>query len=337
MNGLVGRLLRSRVTYGVVLVVLVGTVVLVVGGGGEGTPVTVEVPDGSTLPAIADILEAHEVVGSARLFHAYVRLRRADRGLKAGIYQMETSSSMRSALRQLSRGEVETVAMTIPEGFTMAQMAERIASVTETDADGVLAALHQTEVVESYDVPGPTLEGYLFPDTYRFARGVRVETVIETMVDRYRSVWTPERRALLEASGRTEVEIVTLASIIQAEARHVDEMPRISGVYHNRLDSGWLLQADPTVLYALGGYRARLLYAAIDSVEGHPYNTYSQTGLPPGAIGSPGELAIDAALTPEGHDFMYFVASPDGRHVFTNTLAEHNAAKERARRARQGA
>ena len=335
MNG--RHLLRSRAIWGVGLALLVGTGVLLLGGGGEGGPVTVEVPDGSTLPAIAEILEAHEVVGSARLFHAYVRLRRADRGLKAGVYQMATGSSMRSALRQLSRGEVETVAMTIPEGFTLAQMAERIASVTGTDTDGVLAALREADVVAAYDVPGPTLEGYLFPDTYRFARGVSVETVIEAMVDRYRSVWTPERRALLEASGRSEVEIVTLASIIQAEARHVDEMPRISGVYHNRLESGWLLQADPTVLYALGGYRARLLYAAIDSVEDHPYNTYSQAGLPPGAIGSPGELAIDAALTPEDHGFMYFVATPDGRHVFTNTLAEHNAAKERARQAREGA
>ena len=112
-------------------------------------------------------------------------------------------------------------------------------------------------------------------------------------------------------------------------------MERIAGVYHNRLEAGWLLQADPTVLYALGGYRERLLFAAIDSVAGNPYNTYTQRGLPPGPIGSPGERAIDAALSPEPHDYMYFVAWPDGSHVFTRSLAEHNAARADAVRARE--
>jgi UPF0755 protein len=209
--------------------------------------------------------------------------------------------------------------------------------VTGDSEDEVLASLRDGSLQSQYAVPGPGMEGYLFPDTYRFARGVPVEDVVEAMVGRYKALWTDERRARLEATGMTEGEIVTLASIIQAEARQVSEMPRISGVYHNRLAAGWRLQADPTVLYALGGYRARLLYAAIDSVEDSPYNTYSQTGLPPGPIGSPGALAIDAALTPEAHDFMYFVAWPDGHHIFTQTLAEHNAAKEDARLARQGA
>ena len=157
---------------------------------------------------------------------------------------------------------------------------------------------------------------------------------VPAMVDRYRSVWTPERRRRLAESGRSELEVVTLASIVQAEARHESEMPRIAGVYHNRLEAGWRLDADPTVLYALGGYRARLLFAAIDSVRDHPYNTYAQYGLPPGPIGAPGEKAIDAALGPEAHDFMFFVAWPDGTHLFTRTLAEHNAAVREARAAR---
>jgi UPF0755 protein len=132
----------------------------------------------------------------------------------------------------------------------------------------------------------------------------------------------------------TEREIVTLASVIQAEARHVEEMPRISSVYHNRLELGWLLQADPTVLYALGGPRQRLLFAAIDSVADHPYNTYTQPGLPPGPIGAPGESAIEAALYPAEEDFLYFVARMDGTHAFSRTLAEHNRAVAQARRER---
>ena len=301
---------------------------------GSGAPVLVEIPSGATSPQIALILEENEVVRSATLFHAYVRLRRADRDLKAGTYMLETGSSMRRALRSLRLGTVETVAMTIPEGFQIAEMVGRIADITGSTPEEVLDLLRADDLAERYELPGPTLEGYLFPDTYRFARGVPVSEVVDAMVERYQEVWSPERRALLEASGMTEREVVTLASIIQAEARQVSEMARISGVYHNRLREGWLLQADPTVIYALGGYRERLLYAAIDSVRDNPYNTYANPGLPPGPISSPGVRAIDAALQPEDHDFMFFVAWPDGYHIFTETLAEHNAATEDARQER---
>lgn len=299
-----------------------------------GAPVTIEIPEGSTLPQIARILEEHDVIGDARLFHLYARARRADRHLKAGTYQIPTGSSMRSALRRITRGEVQAVALTIPEGFTIDQIAPRIADLTRRPEMEVREALEAEELVGRTGVPGPTMEGYLFPDTYYFAEGVPIATVVETMVERYHEVWTPRRRALRQESGMSEREIMTLASIVQAEARMRDEMPRISGVYHNRLDAGWLLQADPTVLYALGGHRDRLLYAAIDSVENDPYNTYAHRGLPPGPIGSPGERAIDAALSPEEHDYMYFVARPDGSHVFTRSLAEHNRAREEVQASR---
>lgn len=323
---------RNRRVLGGVL--LVGALVALFTLRSPGEPVTVVIPAGSTLPQVASILEDHDVVGSARLFHVYARVRRADRRLKAGTYQLETGSSMASALRRITRGEVVTVALSIPEGFAIWQMAPRIAQVTGIPDSIVKDSLLQPSMADAAGVPGPTLEGYLFPETYFFAEGVPLGDVVDAMVERYREVWTPERRELLEASGLDERELVALASIIQAEARIVDEMPRISGVYHNRLEEGWLLQADPTVLYALGGYRARLLYAAIDSVEDNPYNTYAHGGIPPGAIGSPGELAIDAALSPEEHDFMFFVARPDGSHAFTRSLAEHNSAKEEAQAGR---
>ena len=324
---------RARWLSLIAVGVVVALVFLVTGR--QGPAVSVEIPTGSTLPQVAEILEAHDVVGSATLFRVYVRVRRADRELKAGTYTMRTGSSMRTALRRLTRGEVQTLALTVPEGFQLSQIAPRIAEITVRTELEVMAFLSSDDLADRYELPGPGIEGYLFPDTYRFARGVSVTGVVDVMVGRYEAVWTPERRARLEQSGMSEGEIVTLASIIQAEARRVDEMRRISGVYHNRLDEGWLLQADPTVLYALGGYRARLLYAAIDSVQDSPYNTYAAPGLPPGPIGSPGELAIDAALVPEDHDFMYFVAWPDGSHVFSNTLAEHNVARQEARRARE--
>jgi UPF0755 protein len=159
--------------------------------------------------------------------------------------------------------------------------------------------------------------------------------VIDAMVQRYRTVWTDGRNARREELELSENELMTLASIIQAEARQVGEMPRISAVYHNRLRLGYRLEADPTVLYALGGHRERLLYAAMDSVADHPYNTYTQRGLPPGPIAAAGEAAIQAALYPKDVSFLYFVARPDGSHIFTNSLAEHNQAREVARRERE--
>jgi len=227
--------------------------------------------------------------------------------------------------------------MTIPEGFWLVHMAPRIADITGAAEADVLSVLQASEAEAQFGVPGPGLEGYLFPDTYYFARGVSPATVVAAMVERYQEAWTPERRARLDSLELDEREIVTLASIIQAEARIIEEMPIISSVYHNRIERGWLLQADPTVLYALGGRRERLLYAAIDSVADNPYNTYSQPGLPPGAIGAPGDAALDAALYPADTDFMYFVARPDGSHAFTRTLSEHNREREESRRERDAA
>jgi UPF0755 protein len=296
-----------------------------------GRPVDVVVPQGASLAAVIDSLSARGVIRAGALFELYARARRADRKIKAGHYLLETNSSWASTLRAITRGEVVTRPMTIPEGFMLAQMIPRLAEATGRPPEAIEESLERPGIEEVFEVPGPGLEGYLFPDTYLFAEGVEIDAVLEAMTERYRAVWTPERRARLEELGMTEREIVTLASIVQAEARRVEEMPRIAGVYHNRLEIGWLLEADPTVLYALGGYRARLLYAAIDSVADNPYNTYRQSGLPPGPIGAPGEAAIDAALHPTD-DYLFFVARPDGTHVFTRSLAEHNQARADIRR-----
>jgi UPF0755 protein len=265
-------------------------------------------------------------------FRLYARLRGDDRRIRAGRYELTPGSGWSEILGALVEGRVVTVPMTVPEGFRLAQMAPRIARTSQTTEEAVLEALRRAGVEREFDVPGPGLEGYLFPDTYRFAAGVPVPTIVRAMTRRYRAVWTPERRARLDDLGLTEREAVTLASIVQAEARRSEEMPRIASVYHNRLRRGWPLQADPTVLYALGGYRERLLFAAIDSVADSPYNTYRKRGLPPGPIGAPGEEAIHATLYPASEPYLYFVARRDGSHAFSRTLAEHNRAVASARR-----
>jgi len=294
--------------------------------------VIVKIPEGASFQEVLDSIVSGQVTNRRRTIHLYARLHDLDRSIKAGTYRIRRDVSIRELLDILTTGRVVTFPLTVPEGLTLAGMAPRIATATGSDSATIAAFLNDASLHAAWKVPGPGLEGYLFPDTYRFAERVGVETVIATMVDEYHRYWTPERRALLSSTGLTEREAVTLASIIQAEAVYTAEMPTISSVYHNRLRIGMWLQADPTVLYALGGHRQRLLYAAIDSVADNPYNTYRHGGLPPGPIGAPGSAALDAALAPEDTDYLYFVAVPGGEHIFSRTLAEHNNARIRAQR-----
>ena len=307
------------------------------GGGSaahEGLPVSsieVVVPKGATFAQITDSLHAFGLVGWPWGFRTLARLRGDDRIMKFGRYHLPTDYSWGEILDRLTRGAVVTVAVTIPEGLTLTQVAGLIAGASGSTEEEVAETLADSAFAALFGLPPSGFEGYLFPDTYRFAEGVAAVAVIQEMVARHATVWTEERLARLDSVGMSRHEIVTLASIVQAEAARNEEMPRIASVYRNRLTDGWPLQADPTVLYALGGWRPRLLYAAIDSVADHPYNTYRRNGLPPGPINAPGEDAIDAALWPADEPYMFFLAGTNGYHVFTETLAEHNRAKRSMR------
>lgn len=305
--------------------------------GETGPPpeIVLQVSPGAPFGAVVDTLEARGLVGRPLLFRIYARLRGADRRIRSGTYAFAPGAPWHRIVDDLTAGRIVMETLTIPEGFTVRRIAPRIADVVEAPPDTVLRRLRDPRLADSLDVPGPTLEGYLFPDTYRFGRGTPVRTIVRTMVSRYREIWTPARRARLDSLDMTERELVTLASVVQAEGRVTAEMDTIASVYHNRLREGMRLEADPTVLYALGGHRERLLYAAMDSVAEDPYNTYTHAGLPPGPIGSPGEAAIDATLRPADTDYRYFVARSDGTHVFSRTLAEHNRAVRQTRRERR--
>jgi UPF0755 protein len=290
------------------------------------------VPNGASLQAVSDTLAAHDVIGWPRLFELYVRIKGSDSKIKAGTYDLPQAAGWSSALDALVAGRVVTLAVTIPEGWTVKQMAETLAGVTGLGTDSIARRLLDPTLSDSLGAPGPTLEGYLFPETYRFAQGLPLETVAAELHGSYQAYWTSERRAALDSMGMSEAEIVTLASIVQAEARWEDEMPLISAVFHNRLRRPMRLQADPTVQYALETRQSRLLYSHIDSVADDPYNTYTHDGLPPGPIGSPGAAAIDAALHPAPVRYLYFVARDDGHHAFARTLREHNRNVQRIRR-----
>jgi len=321
----------GRVPVGFLLLLLAGAA-----GCGDstqdGASVEVTVPEGANLSQVADTLQARGLIGRPGAFGLWARFRGDDTRIRSGRYALTTGSSWSELLDALTAGAVVTVPVTLPEGWTLAQMAPRLAAISAESEEEVRLFLARDSAHLEHGLPGPGLEGYLFPDTYRFAEGTGIQRIVEAMVAEYNAFWTLERRAQLDSLGLTEGEVVTLASIVQAEARAVDEMPTIASVYHNRVRDGWLLQADPTVLYALGGTRERLLFAAMDSVADHPYNTYTQPGLPPGPIGAPGAAALEAALNPPETEFFFFVSDAEGRHVFSRTLAEHNRAVAEYRR-----
>lgn len=304
--------------------------------GAEGPPVRVTIPSGSSFTTAVDSLAARGVVGNRQLFRAYARARGATRSIQPGTYELPRNAAFGVVLAKLRSGDVLRVRVTVPEGWTTAEIAPRIAAVTPAPRDSVLALLLDSASAKRFSVPGPTLEGYLYPATYSVPAGTPPARAVRLLTERYRRVWTPALRARADSLGMTEREVVTLASIVEKEAKHWDERPTIAAVYQNRLRTGMRLQADPTVQYARGAHTARLLYADIRAVRDNPYNTYAHAGLPPGPIASPSEGAIRAALYPAQVPFLYFVARPDGRHVFTTSLAAHNQAKRTARRAAGG-
>jgi UPF0755 protein len=321
-------------TTGIRKILTAAAVVLSIGCGGEGDgePVRVHVPPGSSFNQVVDSLDAKGVVRAAPLFRIYGRLQGSAGRVRPGTYAFRPNTGWDVVLDALVSGRVLTSRVVIPEGWDINGIAPRIAEITGDDADSIRVVLLDTATAARFGVPGPNLEGYLYPATYTFPLTVPLDTVIAHMVSAYRRVWTEERRARADSMGMSEREVVTLASIVEKEARVRDEMPIISGVFHNRLRIGMPLQADPTVQYALGVHQARLLYAHIDEVADNPYNTYRHRGLPPGPIGSPSVRGIDATLAPADVDYLYFVARHDGSHVFTRTLAEHNRARVASRR-----
>jgi UPF0755 protein len=314
---------------------LVASALLIVtacAGEGEGDTRRVHVPSGASFNQVVDSLAEKNIVRAPGLFRIYGRIQGAAGSIRPGTYAFRENTGWDVVLDALLRGRVLTARIAIPEGWDINGIAPRIAEITGADVDSIRSMLLDTASARRFDVPGPNLEGYLFPATYTFPITVSVDTVVAHMVEAYRRVWSEERRTRAAERGMSEQEVVTLASIVEKEARVRDEMPLIASVFHNRLRIGMPLQADPTVQYAAGVHRARLLYRHIDSVADNPYNTYRHRGLPPGPIGSPSALAIDATLDPADESYLYFVARPDGTHIFTRTLADHNRARLQSRR-----
>jgi len=299
----------------------------------EAGPLIVEVPAHESLMAIADRLSAAGVIRSRAAFLGLVSLKGSMRRLKAGEYEIPRDATTLDVLALLESGRVRQHVILHPEGATVSELARALEDERLAHADNVVKAASSEKLRQALGIEGPSLEGYLFPDTYQFVRGMSVDEMLTRMVQRMRAKLTPEVLARAREKSLSVHQLLTLASIIEREAVDPSEQKLISAVFWNRLKLDMPLQADPTVQYAVAKERGTLTRG--DLASDNPYNTYVHRGLPPGPIASPGVGAIDAALDPAPVKFLYFVARDDRRHYFSTSVAEHNAAVARYRVSRR--
>jgi UPF0755 protein len=276
---------------------------------------------------IAQILRDAGLIRSRWAFLALAYLQGSLTRLHAGEYEFGRNTSLLDILRKLESGRVVTHQVTIPEGFTAQDIARLLAGERLVEAERFMALVEDPQLVERLGLAGETLEGYLFPDTYRLTRGMGEEEVVRIMVARFRQAVPPDIEAQAERLGLDLHGVVTLASLIEKETRLDRERPIVSAVFHNRLRRNMPLQSDPTAVYGSDEPRRRI--TAVDLRRRTPYNTYLKAGLPPGPIANPGLAAVLAALNPARATFLYFVAKNDGSHFFSRTLEQHTQAVRR--------
>ncbi|MCR1897964.1 endolytic transglycosylase MltG [Irregularibacter muris] len=300
----------------------------------NGEEKIIEIPQGYSMEKIATLLEKEGIIKNKFAFQAAVFLENKRGKLQSGTYALNSSASTKEIIHRISNGEVisHSVKVTIPEGYELSMIAERLEEKGLTTKEKFLEAAQQ---IDQYnysflkEIPKDRkqpLEGYLFPDTYEFSKDISEEKIIETMLNRFNRAFKDEYYERAQELDMSTDDIIIMASLVEREARQEEERALIAGVYYNRLEINMLLQCDATVQYALEDRKSRLLYSdlKIDS----PYNTYKYPGLPIGPISSVGEASLKAALYPENSPYLYYVAQSNGSHIFSKTLDEHNRAKQ---------
>ena len=298
----------------------------------QAGPRVVDIPPHQGLTGVAGRLDEAGVIRSPLGFMLLALARGTARSLKAGEYEIPQGSNTLAVLTQLEGGRVRQHAVLFREGGTLTELARILETERLARSDDVHRVARDPVFLKTLDVQAETLEGYLYPDTYQFVKGMTTEEILARMVARMRDQISPD---LLERARARELnvhQVLTLASIIEKEAVVRGEMPLISAVFWNRLKIDMPLQADPTVQFAVGKDGKALTRA--DLQVDSPYNTYRRQGLPPGPIASPSRAAIEAAVKPAAVNYLYFVSVDDRRHHFSANLAEHNAAVTQYRMAK---
>ena len=284
----------------------------------------ITIPPGASLPEVTHLLSSKGIIRSQTLFNCLVRCRRADTRIKSGEYQFTNRMLPHEVLNKLIRGDQIKYSITIPEGLTIAQIALLYEKVGMAEKNRFINLASDQKFIASLGMQGETLEGYLFPDTYKFIRNIGEKNIIRSMVQRFNEVYGGEFKTRGQELNLSQRDVIVLASLIEKEAARPQERPLISAVFHNRLKLHMPLQCDPTVIFGLKSFNGNLTKEDLKLKT--PYNTYLICGLPPTPIASPGLDSIKAALYPADVNYLFFVSRNDGTHYFSSTLAEHNQA-----------
>ncbi len=287
-------------------------------------PFTYHLQAGSSLSQVAADLHSGGVLRTPLSLKLFARLNKQGGRVQSGTYRFAAAATPEQILQRLVAGDVEKVSLTIPEGFTQAQIFARIDALGFGDQDKLQQLATDIDFIKSLQLDATSLEGYLFPETYLFTPGIDESKLLKMMVEHFRKQLTGKLLQQAKQLNLTLHQLVTLASIIEKETGKAEEMPLISSVFHNRLRRGIQLQTDPTVIYGLANFDGNLTRKHLTTPT--PYNTYIIRGLPPGPIANPGLAALTAAAEPAESDYLYFVARGDGSHHFSKSLQEHNRA-----------
>ncbi len=292
-------------------------------------PIVFEVKDGEAFRDVIERLTQQGLLSDKALVLLIASLTGMDREIKKGFYRFEGWMSSFQILKRLLRGDVLMVKVTVPEGFNIFQIADRLHGKGLADRETFLRTAFSEKILRELQIDAPSVEGYLYPDTYLFPLGASVEEIIRTMVKNLRSHFTEQMLRRMEELGLSEREVLTLASLVEKEAKVDEERPLIAAVFFNRLKKGLPLESDPTAVYGVKPLAEGITKQ--DLKRKTPYNTYIIKGLPPGPIASPGLKSIEAVLYPADVPYLYFVSMKNGRHYFSTTLKEHIRAIERFR------
>ncbi len=298
---------------------------------GDSTRIDVRIAESSTASQVAELLYSNRLIRNETLFLAYCRHKGLDSSLKVGHYQFSRSQSLADIAEAISEGKVVTISFTIPEGYTVDQIGKLLVEKDICTIEDWQEAINTDYNYEFLKLakPGPGksyLEGFLFPDTYVIAEDTKAAEIVNAMLNNFQELWKGEFEKQALVHGMNVYDTIIIASMIEKEAMIDSERKVISGVIENRLEKGMLLQMCSTVLYALNQEDKDIVYYEDLEIDS-PYNTYKYIGLPQAPIACPGQEAIDAALNPEQHEYLYYAARGDGSHQFSKTYSEHLQAK----------
>ncbi len=292
-----------------------------------------KIPVGATLWDIAEILETKKIINNKNYFVLLAKMKFSQKKLRSGYYDISQIKNSNQLINLLKTGQNLSTRVTIPEGSTIHDIADLITQKISIDKTRFLALTTDTGFIQTTGLDVQNLEGYLFPDTYFFYKNEQEKSIIIKMVSNFHQKWRRLTQNIPIKAGKSQHELLTLASLIEGECILDDERPIVSSLYQNRLRRGIKLEADPTIQYIIPDGPRRLLTKdlKIDS----PYNTYMYKGLPPGPVNNPGEKSILAALRPADTNFIYMVAQGDGSHYFTRYYNSFLQAKRKLQRIRR--